>query len=160
MLSRILPKQIDNNYRGHWLAIWLFVPIVLVKAAQGANSIINTRLVMTTADGIPLDSYNVAGAQAAVALFALLGLYLLVLPLQSVVVLVRYRAMIPFMYLMLLIVQVSSRVLSQLHPIVRSNGAPIGFYMNLAILAVLLIGFALSLLNKSASPARDTPHRP
>jgi hypothetical protein len=152
MLSRIFPKEIDNTYRGRWLAVWIFVPVVLLKATQGVNSIIMTRQVMTTADGIPLDAYGAAGAEAAIAMFALLGLYLLILPIQSLIVLIRYRAMIPFMYLLLLLVQVSSRLLLMVHPIVRSSeppmgfaGHPTGFYINLGILALTLIGFVLSL---------------
>jgi hypothetical protein len=106
------------------------------------------RLVATNADGIPLDSFNAAGAQTVLALFALLGFYLLVLPVQSVVVLIRYRAMIPFMYLMLLFVQLGSRVLLLLHPAVRTSTMPVGLAINLAILALTLMGFALSLLSK------------
>lgn len=52
MFSRIFPKQIDNAFQGHWLAVWLLVPVVLVKLAMDVNSIINTRLVATSADGI------------------------------------------------------------------------------------------------------------
>jgi hypothetical protein len=153
MLDRIFPKQFDNAYRGHWLAIWIFVPVMLVKAIQGVNSILLTRRVMTTADGIPLDSFSTAGAEAAVAMFALLGFYLLILPLQSVVVLIRYRAMIPFMYLMLLIQQLGSRALLLLHPIARSGdyGAfPVGLYVNIAILALTIIGFVLSFLGSGS----------
>ena len=31
MLKRILPERIDNRYRGHPLALWLFVLIALQK---------------------------------------------------------------------------------------------------------------------------------
>ena len=162
MLSRIFPKQIDNNYRGHRLAIWLFALVVLLKATQGVESIVNTRSVVTTADGISLDGFSAAGADVVVALFALLGLYLLVIPLQSVVVLIRYRAMIPFMYLLLLIVYAGNRVVLLMHPIVRSAdtsmgfaGHPIGFYVNLAILAMTLIGFVLSLGGNGYHPRQE-----
>src|ERR1041384_397384 len=101
MLDRIFPKQFDNTYRGHWLGVALFVPIVLLKAIQGVNSIIMTRQIMTSADGIPLDSFNSAAAQNAIADFALLGMYLLIIPLIGAISLIRYRAMIPFLYLML-----------------------------------------------------------
>jgi hypothetical protein len=33
VLNRILPERIDNRYRGHRLALWLFVPIILQKLA-------------------------------------------------------------------------------------------------------------------------------
>ena len=153
MRARLFPKQFDNNYSGFWLALWLFVPIVVGRSIQGVESIINTRNVITGADGIPLDSFNAAAAQTVVSMFALLGLQLLVIPLQSLVVLVRYRAMIPFMFLVLLLVQIGSRALIALNPIVRSEGTPVGFYVNLVILMATLIGFALSLQSRSTPSA-------
>ena len=65
MLARIFPKQFDNNYRGLWLAVWLFVPLMLVKALQGANSMIFPRQVLVGADGIPIDQYGPAAGDAA-----------------------------------------------------------------------------------------------
>jgi hypothetical protein len=38
MLSRILPRQFDNAYRGYRLALWLFVPIVLINMIMGLNT--------------------------------------------------------------------------------------------------------------------------
>ena len=154
MLNRIFPRQFDNNYRGHWLAIWLLVPLVIARLAMGTNSMLNTRLVATTADGIPLDSYGAAGAEAVIALFALSGLFLLLLALQGVVVLIRYRSMIPFMYLLLLIQQLGNRALILAHPIAKS-GAPtakLGTAFVIAILAITIAGFVLSLLHKQAAP--------
>src|ERR1051326_5686738 len=58
MLNRIFPRQFDNDYRGHWLGIALFILVIALKAMQGVNSIIMTHQVMTTADGIPVDSYR------------------------------------------------------------------------------------------------------
>ncbi len=159
MFSRIFPKQFDNIYRGHWLAIWLFVVVVFMKGTQGVVSIVNTHKVVTTADGIPVDSYGAAGAETVIALTALLGLCLVVITLQSVVVLIRYRAMIPFMFFVQLILQIGSKMLLALNPITRSGeqsmgyaGQPIGFWVNLAILALTVIGVVLSLRNKSDSP--------
>lgn len=156
MLSRLFPRQFDNDYRGHWLAVWLFVLIMFMKGTQGVVVMIMPRDALTNADGIPLDSFNAAGVEFLVAIFAVSALYVLILPLQSLVVLIRYRAMIPFMYLLFLVVQVSSRALLMLNPIVRSDappmgfgGLPIGFYMNLAILAVTVVGFVLSLVDRS-----------
>src|SRR6185369_4922199 len=107
MLNRIFPDQFDNNYRGHWLAPWLLGLVMAVKAMQGVQSIINTRDVLTTADGISLAGFTPSSVDVIVALFALLGLYLLVLPLQSIVVLLRYRTMVPLMFLLLLLVNLA-----------------------------------------------------
>ena len=155
MLNRIFPERLDNHFRGHWLAIWLLVPIVLLKLMIGANSILNTRLVATSADGIPLNSFNAGGAEAVVALFALLGLFQLLLGLQGALVLVRYRAMIPFMYLLLLVQQLGSRALGLARPIAESgaSSAHLGSAVVLAILAMTLVGFVLSLLGRGYKDA-------
>ncbi len=31
MLTRIFPRAFDNHYRGYRIAIWLFVPLVLIR---------------------------------------------------------------------------------------------------------------------------------
>src|SRR5665213_3048103 len=103
MLTRIFPQRLDNHFDGYRLAIWLLVPVVILKLVIGGNSMINTRHVATTADGIPLASFNAGGAQAVVSLFALLGLFQFLLGAQGVLVLIRYRAMIPLMYLLLIV---------------------------------------------------------
>jgi hypothetical protein len=160
MLNRIFPRQFDNDYRGHWLGIALFILVIALKAVQGVNSIMMTHQVMTTADGIPVDSYGPAAAAAAMSMFALLGMYLLVLPIIGLVALIRYRTMIPFLFVMLLLVQLSSRILQTVNPIERIAepsmgyaGHPIGFWINLAILTVTALGFFLSIMNRSKSPA-------
>ena len=155
MLGRLFPKTIDNSYRGHPLGIWLFIPIVLIRLIIGFNSLIDARHVASSADGIPLDSFGAAGAAEVLSMFALLGLYVMVLPLLSIVVLIRYRAMIPFMYLAMLLVQLGSRALAMANPDPNtSSGAhPIGFFVNLGLLAAMLIGFLLSLAgNRRAKP--------
>ena len=156
MLSRLFPKQIDNQFHGHWVAIWLLVPVVLGKIAMGTNSIINTRFVLASADGIPIESYATAAGDVVVALFALAGLFQLLLGLQGVLVLVRYRALIPFMYLLLLVQQAGAKAILLAHPIVRT-GVPtsqLGSAFVYAILALTVIGLVMSLVNRSDTRAR------
>jgi len=146
MLGRLFPRQFDNIYRGQAVGLWLFVPIMLIKALQSVESVINTRTTAINADGIPLDSFPPAAANEIVIMFALLGLYLLVIPLQSAIVLLRYRSMVPFMYLSLLTLQISARVLHMFIDPPATGDHAIGFYINLGIMAVTIIGFILSLL--------------
>src|SRR5947209_1500726 len=149
MLNRIFPKQFDNTYRGHWLALVLFVLIVALRAVQGFNSLIWTQQIMESADGIPVGTFGPVAASEAILIFALLGMHLLMLPLISAVALFRYRAMVPFLLLMLLVVQLGTRCVHLLHPTVGATAGsaePIGFYMNLGILAATAIAFVLSLV--------------
>ncbi|HEY4115487.1 MAG TPA: hypothetical protein VGM17_15630 [Rhizomicrobium sp.] len=149
MLERIFPKTFDNTYRGHWAGLVIFVLVVAVKALQCVETIFNTRNTAINADGIPIASFTPAGANTVLSMFALLGLYLLVIPAQSIVVLLRYRSMVPFLYFWLLLLQIAGRALHMLHPVFASDNhgpQPIGFYVNLGILAVTVLGFALSLV--------------
>lgn len=153
MLNRLFPKQIDNSYGGYRLAIWILVAVVAVRLLIATNSILFARHIAATADGIPLDSYGPAAAATIVQIFALLGLHLFIQSLLGVVVLIRYRAMIPLMYLILVLQQVGQKVLHAVYPDVPSAGAP-GTTVALSIFAVTLIGFFFSLLDRSSSAAR------
>jgi hypothetical protein len=58
MLTRLFPRQIDNDYRGRVIAIWLLVPLALVKLLQGAsvaglNPLTTSRRILETADRVP-----------------------------------------------------------------------------------------------------------
>ena len=158
MLHRIFPKQFDNTFRGHWLGIWILVPVVLLELVIGANSIINTRTVAMGADGIPLDRFGAEAATTVISLFALLGLSRVLLALLGVMALIRYRAMVPFIYLLLLVLQLGSKALLLLHPAIRSLGhnSASGSTVILGLIAMLLTGFVLSLLgDREANPGDD-----
>ena len=162
MLNRIFPKQFDNNYQGNKLAIWLLVPIVLMKLVMGAgaaglNPWVSNRFIATNADGFPLDTFGVEAASVVMFLFASWGLALLVLNLLGIVVLIRYRAMIPLMYVLLSIEQFGRKGISLVSPIVKAvetGGISFGFLINSGLMAALVIGLVMSLWNKSGSPSR------
>ncbi|HSC19014.1 MAG TPA: hypothetical protein VLC74_08880 [Rhizomicrobium sp.] len=153
MFERIFPSQFDNRYRGHWLGLALFVLILALKALQGFNSIVWTHRVMVSADGIPVDSFSPVAASEATLMFALLGMYLLVIPVQSAIVLIRYRSMVPFMLLMLIGIQLGARLIHLLHPDAPANaggGVPIGFYVNLGILGLTVVALVFSVIRPGA----------
>jgi hypothetical protein len=146
MFDRFLPRRIDNSYRGHKLALWLFALVVLMKTSIGLGTIFNGRNAAISADGIPLDTFTPAAAQAFVSLFAAWGLAQAMIGLLCVVVLVRYRAMVPFMYSLLLLEHLSRRVIFFVMPIARAEDAP-GLFINLALVALMVVGLLLSLRN-------------
>lgn len=150
MLDQLLPQRIDNTYRGHRLALWLLAALVLVKGGIGLGAIFNGHSAATTADGIPLDTFTPAGEQAFVSLFAAWGLSQLMLNLIGVLVLIRYRAMVPLMFALLLLEHLSRKLIFLVLPIART-GTPPGFFVNLALVAVMIVGLVLSLRNRDGS---------
>ena len=153
MINLIFPGRADNNYGGHKLALWLFALLLLMKGGIGVNSMLNGNLVATTADGIPVDTYSPAGAQAFVSLFALWGLSHFMICLIGVIVLVRYRSLVPLMYAVLLVEHLGRKLLLYFHPIART-GMSHGIAINIVLVALMIIGLALSLWQ--AKPGTQT----
>jgi hypothetical protein len=153
MLNVILPQSIDNTYRGHPAALWLFIPIVIMKSGVALGTIFNGRVAAQSADGIPLDSYGTDAAAAVVALFGIWGLSQLVFSLLGVLALVRYRAMIPFMFVLFVFEHLARKLILLVEPIVRT-GRPAGPYINLVLLALMIVGLALSLGSRSKTPSQ------
>lgn len=146
-MNAILPRRLDNAYGGHRLALWLFVPVLFMKTGIALGTIFNGHEAAQSADGIPLDTFGAAGADAVLALFAMWGLAQLVISVFGVLAIARYRAMIPFMFILLLVEHVARRALLLWKPIVKT-GTPPGFYINLALLALMIVGLALSLWDR------------
>ena len=124
MLQSLLPRRADNTFRGRKAALWLFGLLLLVRSIMGFNSMINTRSVASTADGIPFERFGPEAEATAVALFALNGFGRLTLAVLGLVVLLRYRALIPFMFAFFLVEQLSRSLLLRLIPIPRAGTPP------------------------------------
>jgi hypothetical protein len=144
MSSKFLPREADNTFPGYKLGLWLFGLLVLIKIAMSLNSIFNAAFVASSADGIPLSAFGIEASQTVVSLFAIWGLSQLVLALFGVVVLVRYRSLVPFMFGLLLFEQLGRRAILHVLPIIRS-GTPPGSFVNVLLLAVTIAGLGLSL---------------
>ena len=151
MLEQLLPRTIDNTHGGKKIALWLLGAVVLVKGAMGVNSIINGHVVATSADGIPLDTFTPAGARAVLAFLALWGWSLLIFSLLGALALVRYRALVPLVFLILLLEHLGRKVILTVMPI-ATVGSPPAFSINLVLIGLMLVGLVLSLwgANKQA----------
>jgi len=101
MLNRLFPRQVDNRFDGHRAALWLLGLFIALKLVMSVNSILNTASI-ATGDGIPLDSFGPAAAREVLTLFALMALGQLALALIALTALIRYRALVPVIYLLLL----------------------------------------------------------
>jgi hypothetical protein len=149
MLNRVFPQRFDNNYRGHKLALWLFALLALMKLGMSLSAIFDGYNMARSADGIPIDTFTSGGAEAVVSITALLGLSHFLLASLGVLALIRYRAMIPLMYVLLLVEYFAKKWILLVHPIVRT-GTPPSTYVNLVLIALLITGLVLSLRTRSS----------
>jgi len=143
MFSSLLPQLVDNTYHGRKLALWLFAVVVAVKILQCLLVMFKGSYVLRGADGIPLDSYTPAGAQTVVSVWALASLNRLLICLLCVLVLVRYRSLITFMYSLLALQYVAGEAISRFIPIVRT-GTPPAPTVNFVLFVLTIAGLALS----------------
>ena len=103
MWERLFPRPIDNRYLGHPIALWLFVPATAVIIGRSCVHIFWADGGAQSIATIPLDTYPSGAAATIVVLFGMWGVHQLLLAGLYVLVLLRYRAMIPLMWLTLLI---------------------------------------------------------
>lgn len=145
MLDRLFPAKVDNGFLGNRAALWMLGLYVALKLIMSTNSILNTATVAVGGDGIPLDSFGTAGARAVLMLFALMSVVQLMLALVAAAVLVRWRALVPFTFMVLISEHLIRRLVVQSYAVARTEGIAPGVYVNYALLALLTLGLVLSL---------------
>jgi hypothetical protein len=155
MLNRIFPERIDNHYRGHKFAIWVFVLITLLTVSRSLTHIFRSDGGAQSLSRIPLDTFANGGAETVVWAFAYIGLSQLLLGLLFVVVLLRYRAMIPLMYLVYLAEYFGAKGIYLMKPYVKTGSSSVGPVF-LVLVFVAIIGFVLSLRGDAYSSLKGS----
>jgi hypothetical protein len=151
MLNRLFPTRFDNEYHGARAALWLLAALIALTLVVSVNSIFNTASIAVGADGFPLGSYGPAAARSVLMLFALDALGQLVLGLVSLVALIRYRSMVPFLYLLVLCQQLARRLIIQSYAVPRGPTEAVVPYVVYGVIALLAVGLALSLLGRAGT---------
>ncbi|MCX5481607.1 hypothetical protein OSH08_21595 [Kaistia geumhonensis] len=138
----ILPPQIDNRFPGRRLVVAVFA---LITAMTIGRSLVH----MFAPDGgaqsvahIPLDTYPAAASNAVVFLFSFWGLSQLMMGLVYIVALLRYRALIPLL-LVLIFVEYAGRItighIRVIETTATAPGAILDYVMVLLTLVLLVL---------------------
>jgi len=151
MLHLLFPRVIDNRFRGQWLGYWLLAPVLFLKFGIALASIFAPRQA-NRADAIDLSTYSGAALRDAATSTALLGLLHLSIGLLCLLAMIRYRAMVPLMFLWLLAEFIGRRLVLELYPMDRVAGPSSGSFVNLALVAMMVLGLALSLWPRRNAP--------
>ncbi len=144
MFENLLPRTIDNTYRGYKATLWLLALVAAMMITQGLFIIFNGYSIVMSADGIPLETYPPAAAQTVVALWAQRGLSRLVISSLCVLVLIRYRSAVPLMFILLVLNYLAGELIFRFVPVART-GTPPGPVVNLVMFTLICIGLVLSL---------------
>lgn len=152
-MKRILPAQFGNRFRGHVSALWIFALITTMTLAQSAVHLFTSDGGAQSIAHIPLDTYSGGAAQNLVALYARLGLVQCLMGVLCLVALRRYRAMIPLLYVVLVLGYVAQWGVAHLKPMVTVGVS--GASAPAVVLTTLgIVGLVLSLRGRGYRDAR------
>ena len=150
----LLPSPVDNNFRGVKLSQYAFL---LITAATIVRSVIH----VFAPDGgaqsiatIPLSSYYAEAAATIIFMFSFWGLSQLLMGIVYLGVYVKYKSLIPMMYVLLIVEYAMRIVIGQMKPIVTTGTAPgsVGSWIMVPVCVVLLV---LSLLPGKAAKEKN-----
>lgn len=147
-LRRLLPNMITNEFDGFRISIFVFALLTAMILVRSCIHIFAVDGGAQSIATIPLDTFSDSGAASVVSLFALWGQSQLLLALVFVVVLVRYRSLIPLCYALLVLEWGGRFAIGFYKPIETLETAP-GEAANLPIAIICLIMLALSLVERT-----------
>ena len=146
--NTLLPKTINNVFPGKKIALWFFYFITGVTLWRSQHHIFANDGGAQSIATIPLDTYSVNAADTIVGIFALMGISQLLIGLIGLVACIRYRSLIPFLYLLTLLEYVFRAsylpIFKSIHTVETAPGAAV----NLPLSLVLVVMLALSLWTK------------
>ena len=143
LLSRVLPASADNTVRGMKLPVYVFM---LIAAVSTVRSVIHLVAPDGGAGSIAGMDLSVPGANGIVFAFGLWGSSQLIYALIQLVVAFRYRSLIPFMYVLLMLEALLRILVGRLKPVSFAHTPP-GAIGNWVILPLAALMLALSLQN-------------
>ncbi len=147
MTNKILPTVVDNHYRGHKIALWFFYLITAVTVVRSLIHMLKDDGGAQSIGTIPLDTYTEAGAATVILIFSYWGLSQLMFGIIQLVVALKYKSLIPLMYLFLILEWTGRLFISMWKPIETAGQAP-GGIGNMVLPFICLAMFFLSIKSK------------
>jgi hypothetical protein len=141
-----LPARADNTIRGSKIPFYLFILVAVIGLVR---SCIHIFAPDGGAGSIAGMNMNVTGADEVIFAFALWGSAQLIYALLQWLVILRYRSLVPLMWLVQFLETLARMLVGRIKPVTFAHTPP-GAYQNYIYLglAVLMLGQALWSANK------------
>jgi hypothetical protein len=138
ILEALLPAQADNTIRGMKLPVYVFTLIAIVSLVR---SCIHLLAPDGGAGSIAGMNLAVEGAGGIIFAFALWGSAQLIYAVIQLVVAFRYRSLVPFMYVLLIVETLLRQLVGHMKPVTFAHTPPgaIGNYVILPLAGLMLV---------------------
>ena len=150
-LSVLFPSRADNVIRGMKLPVYFFALIAIVSTVR---SLIHLLAPDGGAGSIAGMDLNVPGANGIVFAFALWGSAQLIYALIQLAVAFRYRSLIPFMYLLLILETLLRMLVGRIKPVPFAHTPP-GAIGNWVVLPLAVLMLALCFRQSSRAVTQN-----
>lgn len=140
MFDNLLPKMVTNHYRGAAIAKWLLIAVTALTIGRSLAHIFLPDGGAQSIATIPLGSFSSGAAAVIIGMFAQWDLTQLMFGLLYVLVLWRYQALIPLMWLFILFEYSGRLLLARYKPFETTGQAPggIGNYIFIPLALIML----------------------
>lgn len=139
IFETLLPAKIDNVVRGTKIPFYIFILLALVSTVRSFIHLLSPDGGAGSIAGMDL---SVAGADGIIFSFALWGSSQLLFAIIQLLVVFRYKSLVPFMYLMLILETLLRELVGKMKPVTFAHTPPgaIGnqIYLPLAVLMLAL----------------------
>lgn len=138
IIGIILPKTIDNSVQGSKIPFFVFTIYAILSTLRSCIHLFSADGGAGSIAGIDL---TVDGAGGIIFAFALWGSSQLLLAIIQLIVVLRYRALVPLMYLMLILEIIFRQLVGMMKPVPFAHTPPgaIGNQIVLPLAIVMLI---------------------
>jgi hypothetical protein len=141
IIEIILPVNINNTIRGSKIPFYIFAIYAIISAVRSCIHLLSPDGGAGSIAGMDL---TVAGADGIIFAFALWGSSQLLFAIIQLLVVMRYRSLVPFMYLMLILEVLLRELVGRMKPVIFAHTPP-GAIGNQLILPLAALMFGLTL---------------
>jgi hypothetical protein len=148
----LLPTRIDNTIRGSRIPFYIFALYAIISTVRSCIHVFAPDGGAGSIAGMDL---TVAGAQGIIFAFALWGSSQLLFAIIQLLVVVRYRSLVPFMWLMVILEVMLRQLVGAMKPVMFAHTPPGAIGNQLIVpLAALMLAWSLWSAYKQTEKAR------
>lgn len=139
-----LPKIIDNEFKGIKVALYMFYILTAITIVRSVIHILAPDGGAQSIATIPLNSYSEEAKNTVIYMFGTWGLSQLLMGIMYLIVSIRYKSLIPLMYIFICCEYIGRLFIGQMKPIILIGTAP-GIIGNYILVPLSIILFVLSI---------------